>query len=138
MDPASDQKTYSFLKYLVNCLEIAFYYPFNFYFYFALRWWKASCPFLLTFPWTLCPALMGSSHTTMQRWLRHLTVPLRCCALQSTCLEIRLLQPHGCMTAEQCGHGKCKLLCCTLGLVTPHCCLTVQSQFLQLLETIFY
>lgn len=80
-----------------------------------LLWRKASCPFPFTLLWALCPALRSSPPAVTQRWLSHFAASLGCHALQSTCLEVKLLQPHGCMTAKQCGHGKSKPLCCVLG-----------------------
>lgn len=126
MDPARIRRPILFKKYLVNCLEIACLVGWVF----IMLWWrKASCPFPFTLLWTPCLALRGSPHADTQRWLNHATVPRGCCALQSMCLEIKLLQPHGCMTTEQCGHGKSKLLCCALGLgFTSLCSLSSSSR----------
>lgn len=61
-------------------------------------------------------------------WLSQFTVLLGCCTFWSTHLEIKLLQPHGCLTAERCGHGTSKLLGCTLDLgFTPLCSLNSSS-----------
>lgn len=68
----------------------------------------------------------------------HFTVPLGCCSLQSTRLEIKLLQPHGCMTAEQCGHGKSKPLCCALGLRFTSLCSLSSSSCLKFFFTETY
>lgn len=63
----------------------------------------------------LCAHFWGTPQVLPLRGLSHSTVPVGRCTLWSTRLETKLLQPRGCMMAQQCGHGKSKPPCCALG-----------------------
>lgn len=63
---------------------------------------------------------------------------LGCYTFWSTHLEIKLLQPHGCMTVEQCGHGTSKLLCCTLELGFTSLCSLSSSRSMKFSFTYLY